>query len=82
MACNQFSDLQEYTFLHDTLGKFTVMEDNLPDALKKVPRSAMLIAVNGDPRFWGFFTEKFQLTVDDLQTVHSTQILFTFPLQL
>ena len=51
MACNQFSDLQEYTFLHDTLGKFTVMEDNLHDAIKKVPRSAILIAVNGDPRF-------------------------------
>jgi len=51
MACNQFEDLQEYTFLHDTLGKFTVMEDNLPDAIKKVPPSAILIAVNGDPRF-------------------------------
>tara|TARA_Y100001970_G_scaffold271858_1_gene367827 strand:+ start:2211 stop:2366 length:156 start_codon:yes stop_codon:yes gene_type:complete len=51
MACNQFSDLQEYQFLHDTLGKILVKEDNLPDAIKKVPRSAILIAVNGDPRF-------------------------------
>ena len=46
----QFQDDQDYTFLVND-SKVTISADNLPDALKLVPRDALLIAVNGDPRF-------------------------------
>ena len=46
----QFQDDQDYTFLVEDR-KVTISADNLPDAMKSLPRSAILIAVNGDPRF-------------------------------
>ena len=46
----QFQDDQDYTFLVND-SKVTISADNLPDALKLVPRDSLLIAVNGDPRF-------------------------------
>ena len=50
MDSKQFQDDQDYTFLVND-SKVTISADNLPDALKLVPRDALLIAVNGDPRF-------------------------------
>lgn len=46
----QFADDQDYTFLVND-SKVTISSGNLLKAMTLVPDDAILIAVNGDPRF-------------------------------
>ena len=46
----QFADDQDYTFLVND-SKVTISSGDLFKAMDQVPDDAILIAVNGDPRF-------------------------------